>query len=138
MSKKSKNVSVSKTKLTKAGQELEVAGTVAEIQGINQVAEGAQDLRVAKAAVRVGVAEVAAASSDLTRAEDAALAAERMQQLSDAVGVAGVVDVAEGVDMVMKGGDVRAMSAIVGLMSWGGPGARSRIGASGGRVVDGQ
>jgi hypothetical protein len=117
MSKKSKNVSVSKKKLAKTGQDLEINGTVAEIEGMNQVAAGAQDLRAAKTAVKIGVAEVAAASSDLTRAEDAALAAQRMQQLSDAVGVAGVVDVAEGVDMVMKGGDVRAMSAIVGLMS---------------------
>ena len=47
-----------------------------------------------------------------------AIAADRMQQLSDLVGEAGVVDVAEGVDMLMKGGDVRAMGAIVGLMSW--------------------
>ena len=39
------------------------------------------------------------------------------QQLSDIVGLAGVVDVAEGVDMLLKGGDVRAMGAIVSLMS---------------------
>ena len=33
------------------------------------------------------------------------------------VGAAGVVDVAEGIDMIMKGGDVHAMGAIVGMMS---------------------
>ena len=37
--------------------------------------------------------------------------------LSDIVGAAGVMDVEEGVDMLLKGGNVRAMSAIVGLMS---------------------
>ena len=56
-------------------------------------------------------------ASDLTRAADAALVAERVQQLSDVVSMAGVMDVEEGVDMLMKGGDVRTMGAIVGLMS---------------------
>ena len=75
-----------------------------------------EDLKVAKAAGAVGVAEVAAGASDLTRGR-CAVAAERMQQLSDIVGAAGVVDVAQGVDMLIKGGDVRAMGAIVSLMS---------------------
>ena len=114
---KSKRVSVSKEKLAETGEELEVAGTVAEFEGAAGMVAGAQDLKVAKAAGAVGVAEVAAGASDLTRATDAALAAERMQQLSDIVGEAGVVDVAEGVDMLIKGGDVRAMGAIVTLMS---------------------
>ena len=114
---KSKRVSVSKEKLAETGEELEVAGTVAEFEGAAGMVAGAQDLKVAKTAGVVGVAEVAAGASDLTRATDAALAAERMQQLSDIVGEAGVVDVAEGVDMLIKGGDVRAMGAIVTLMS---------------------
>ena len=66
---------------------------------------------------QIGVANVAAGSSDLTRAADAALVAERVQQLSEVVSMAGVTDVEEGVDMLMKGGDVRTMGAIVGLMS---------------------
>jgi hypothetical protein len=37
--------------------------------------------------------------------------------LSEIVGAAGVMDVEEGVDMLIKGGNVRAMSAIVSLMS---------------------
>ena len=114
---KSKRVSVSKEKLAETGEELEVAGTVAEFEGAAGMVAGAQDLKVAKTAGAVGVAEVAAGASDLTRATDAALAAERMQQLSDIVGAAGVVDVAQGVDMLIKGGDVRAMGAIVTLMS---------------------
>ena len=114
---KSKRVSVSKAELAETGEELEVAGTVAEFEGAAGVVAGAQDLKVAKAAAAVGVAEVAAGASDLTRAADAAVAAERMQQLSDIVGAAGVVDVAQGVDMLIKGGDVRAMGAIVTLMS---------------------
>lgn len=114
---KSNRVSVSKEKLTETGEDLEVAGAVIAVEGAVTVAEGVEDLAVARVATAVGVAEVAAAASDLTRSADAAIAAERMQQLSDVVGVAGVVDVAQGVDMLLKGGNVRAMGAIVSLMS---------------------
>ena len=40
------------------------------------------------------------------------LTPERVQQLSDIVGAAGVMDVAEGVDMLIKGGDVRAWAPL--------------------------
>ena len=114
---KAKRVPVSKQQLAETGEALEVAGAVTAVEGAAGMVAGAQDLKVAKTAGAVGVAEVAAGASDLTRATDAALAAERMQQLSDIVGAAGVVDVAEGVDLLLKGGDVRAMGAIVTLMS---------------------
>ena len=113
----SKKVTVSKKQLTATGEELEVVGVVAKLEGENQMIEGAQDLEVARTAVKIGVAEVAAGSSDLTRAADAALVADRMQELSEIVGAAGIVDVEEGVEMLMKGQDVRAMGAIVKLMS---------------------
>jgi hypothetical protein len=110
-------VSVSKKQLTQTGEDLEEIGVVAQLEGENQMIEGAEDLEVAQAAVQIGVAEVAKGSSDLTRAADAAMAAERMQELSEIVGVAGIVDVEEGVEMLLKGGDVKAMGAIVKLMS---------------------
>ena len=47
------------------------------------------------------MSQVAAASSDLTRAADAALVADRVQELSEVVGVAGEVDVEEGVEMLI-------------------------------------
>jgi hypothetical protein len=40
-----------------------------------------------------------------------------VQELSEIVGAAGVVDVSQGVDMLLKGGDVKAMGAIVKQMS---------------------
>ena len=115
---KSKRVSVSKAKLAQSGEDLEVIGAVAAVEGADVMVKGSEDLAVAQAAGAVGVAEVAAAASDLTKAVDAGIAADRMQTLSDIVGEAGVMDVAEGVDMLLKGGDVKAMGAIVGLMSW--------------------
>jgi len=114
---KSKRVSMSKAKLAATGEELEVEGAMTTVAGAMQAAEGLEDLEVARAAGGIGVAAVAAGASDLTRAADAAVVAEKVQQLSDLVGAAGIVDVAEGADMLMKGGDVRAMGAIVSLMS---------------------
>ena len=110
-------VSVSKKQLAATGEELEVVGTMAEVDGALKVVEGVENLEVAKVAGRIAVSQVAAGSSDLTRAADAAVMAERVQELSDLVGAAGVVDVEEGVAMIMKGGDVKAMGAIVRLMS---------------------
>ena len=83
---KSKRVSVSKSQLVETGEELEVAGVVVAVEGAAAMVEGVEDLAVARAATAVGVAEVAAGARDLTRAEDAAIAAERMQDLSDIVG----------------------------------------------------
>ena len=110
-------VSVSKKQLAKTGEELEAVGAVAEVAGAVEMAEGLENLEVAQTAVRIGVSQVAAASSDLTRAADAALAADRVQELSEIVGAAGVVDIEEGVDMLMKSDNVKAMGAIVSLMS---------------------
>ena len=110
---KSKRLSVSKAKLAKTSEVLEIAGTMAEIEGVDLVATGMEDLQVAKTAAAIGVAEVAASASDLTRAADAAVVAGRAQELSEIVGAAGIVDIAEGVDMLMKGGDVRAGGAYI-------------------------
>jgi hypothetical protein len=113
----SKKVSVSKQQLAQTGEDLEVVGVVAKLEGENQLIEGAADLAVAQAAAQIGVAQVAAGASDLTRAADAAVVAGRVQELGEIVGAAGAVDVSEGVDMLLKGGDVKAMGAIVKLMS---------------------
>jgi hypothetical protein len=113
----SKKVVVSKQQLTKQGEELEAVGTVAEVVGAVAVAEGLENLSVAQTAVQVGVKSVAAASSDLTRAADAAIVSEKVQELSDIVGAAGVNDVEQGVDLLLQSDNVKAMGAIVSLMS---------------------
>ena len=110
-------VTVSKQQLAETGEELEVVGDLVAEDGAVEAAEGLDVLDVAQTAMRIGVVEVAAGSSDLTRAADAALVADRMQELSEVVSAAGIVDVEEGVDMIIKGGDVKAMGAIVKLMS---------------------
>lgn len=71
------------------------------------------------AAARAGAAAMGQAASDLTRATDAAVAAERIAQLAEIAATAGIVDVAEGAEILAASGDVSATSAIVGLMSQG-------------------
>jgi hypothetical protein len=56
---KSKQVSMSRAKLAATGEGLEVAGAEITMAGVAKMAEGVEDLEVAKAAVAVGVAEVA-------------------------------------------------------------------------------
>src|SRR4051812_28722043 len=105
---KSKQVSMSKAKMAATGEELEVAGAETAMAGVAKIAQGVEDLEVAKAAVAFGVAEVAEGASDLTSAADAASDAAHVQALSEIVGAAGVMDVEEGVEMLLKGGNVRA------------------------------
>lgn len=114
---KSKKAAVSKKQLTKTGQELKVAGSMAKIAGVAEVAQGLDDLATARTAIGIGVAKVAAGSSDLTRAADAARVGERVKDLSEIAAAAGTLDVEEGVEMLMKGGNVKAMAAIVKMMS---------------------
>jgi hypothetical protein len=64
-------VSVSTEQLASTGEELEVVGVVAKLEGENQIVEGAENLEVAKVAGMIAVQQTAAASSDLTRAADA-------------------------------------------------------------------
>ena len=45
---KSKIVSVSKQQLAETGEDLEVVGVVAQLEGENQMVEGAEDLEVAQ------------------------------------------------------------------------------------------
>src|SRR3990172_9177523 len=85
----SKRVSISKRKLAQTAEDLEVAAVVAGIQGAAQVVEGAEEI-----------------------------VSQRMAKLSETVAVAGVVDMAEGIQMLAASEDVSVMSALVGLMSF--------------------
>ena len=127
---------MAESNMSELGEDLEIAGDVVATEGAMEMLDGAEDLDIARDAAAIGVAEVAAAASDLTRAEDAAFVAERVQHLSDVMGEAGVVDVAEGVDMLMTGADVRAMGVPRRSDQRRRVGARSGTGANGRRTVD--
>src|SRR6476646_7313448 len=86
-------------------------------EGSEHFLEGEETLDAALEMGRAGRAAMAAGASDLTRAQDAQIVADRVAVLSDVVATAGVVDMAEGVDLLTASEDVEVMSALVGLMS---------------------
>jgi enoyl reductase-like protein len=64
-----------------------------------------------------GVVLIGKGASDLTRAEDERLMADRMCVLSQVVGAAGITDIEKGVEMLAASEDVNVVSALMGLMS---------------------
>ena len=56
-------------------------------------------------------------ASDLTRAVDAGIVADRLSILSDVVAAAGVNDINQGAELIAAADDVDAVSAAVGLMT---------------------
>ncbi|MCB0254596.1 MAG: hypothetical protein KDI55_12810, partial [Anaerolineae bacterium] len=92
MADNSEMVSVSKDELAETAVEVEVAGIETEIEGEMDVEEGLEELELAGDVADVGVAAAMAAASDLTRAEDLEIVAERMARLGNVVAAAGALD----------------------------------------------
>ena len=136
---KSQRVSVSKAKLTETGEELQIAGAMTEFSGAESMMEGVDDLKVARggSSRRRGGSGIGSERPDQRRGRWR-LWRGTVQELSEVVGAAGMLDVAEGIDMVMKGGDVRAMGGDRRPDERGRPGARVGDRAPRRRVVDGQ
>jgi hypothetical protein len=105
--------------LSKVVAETEAAAQDAAVEGATTVAEGLDELDAAAIVDGVSAEELALGVSDLTRAVDAAVVADRLSTLSDVMGSAGVVDIAEGAELLASSDDIKSMSAVVGLMSLG-------------------
>lgn len=105
--------------LSKVAGETEAAALDTAVEGAATMAQGFDALGAAAVANGLSAEGLALGASDLTRAADAAVVAERLGALSDVVGNAGVVDITEGVELLASSADVKAMSAVVGLMSVG-------------------
>ena len=80
---KSKRVSVSKKKLAEQAEEMEVAAMATGIEGAMDMSEGADTLDLAGDVAAAGAAELAEGASDLTRAVDMEVVADRVAQLSN-------------------------------------------------------
>jgi len=113
------------TKLSVGKGDVEEAAIVTEVmaieigsQGVKHVAEGVAILEASADVARVGAAALAAGASDLTRAEDALIVADRLETLSQVVAVAGALDLEQGAELLANSVDIEVMSAIVGLMSY--------------------
>lgn len=116
MAGKSKRISMSKDKLAENALDVEVAGIETEIEGEIAVEEGIETLELAGDVAQVGVAAAMAASSDLTRAQDLEIVAERMARLSGVVAVAGALDYAQGAEILAASSDIDVQSDLVALL----------------------
>ena len=95
---KGKRVSVDKSELAEGAVEAETLGIMAEEEGAVEVAEGVETLEAAGEVEAVAGAALAAGASDLTRAVDLEVVAERSEELSDdaeALAEAGVLEIEE-------------------------------------------
>ena len=110
---------VKKDDLVDAAIAVDDAAVDTALDGLDEVDAGLDALEIAGDVAAVAGAEAMAAASDLTRAVDAEVVADRLGTLADVVGAAGVTDVAEGAELLMASEDVGAMGAAVGLMSLG-------------------
>ena len=115
--KKSQDLTVDKSKLADTADQMEQAAVQAAIAGQAEVIHGAERMQTAGQMSDDGTTLLVMGASDVTRAVDAQIVAERLEVLSDAVTVAGIVDVAEGAAILAELDDVGVLSALVGMMS---------------------
>jgi hypothetical protein len=121
-----------KEELAEQAEEMVVAAMATGIEGDMDIAEVAETLDLASEVAAAGAVELAEGASDLTRAVDMEVVADRVAQLSDVVAEAGITDVLEGAEMLATSEDVNVLSAMVGLM---GAEAWSRVSPHGWRDV---
>ena len=117
--KSSKTVELSKQELAETAILADREAKALALEGSELESAGIQTLQDAGDVMRVGAVATAVAASDLTRAVDAAVVADRLSTLSGIVETAGIDDISQGADLLAHSEDVEAMSAIVGLMSYG-------------------
>src|SRR5512138_3557600 len=97
---KSQRVSVSKRKLNETADAMEQAAVVTAVAGEGAVLDGAQRLEEAADLAGASAVVMSKGASDLTRAEDTQLMANRMAVVSEVVGAAGAADIAQGAAML--------------------------------------
>ena len=116
-STKSPRISMSKRKLNETAEALEEVAVVTAVSGEMEVVDGAGKLEEAADMAASGAVLIGQGASHLTRAQDEKIMADRMAVVSDVVAVAGVIDMAEGAEMLAASDDVNVLSALVGMMS---------------------
>jgi len=113
MATKSKRVSVGKNELQETADAVEDIAVREGVLGLDQAAQGVEELGAARAVGAVSRGVLAAGASDVTRGVDQMAVAEGLSRISDVVEAAGVVDMAEGADMLAESQDVEVQSEIV-------------------------
>lgn len=95
----------------------EVAAAEQAETTVDEMLDGEEEINFTQQLREAAAAQAKMAASDLTRAVDAEVIADRLATLSAIVGVAGINDVEQGAELIAASEDVEAISAAVGLMT---------------------
>ena len=108
MATKSKHVSVGKRELQATADAVEDLAIQEGVLGVDQAKAGLNKLEAAREVGTIGRAALAVGASDLTRGADEMVVSEGLSRISDVVAAAGVVDMAEGVELLAHSEDVES------------------------------
>ncbi len=113
-SKKKKTTALTKKEKKQA---LQNAAIITAVEGAEQAADGAQLVSAGRDLAGVALQATASAASDLTRAQDAARVAQRVEDIGRVVGAAGEADLAQGIGMMATASDIQALSTAFRALS---------------------
>ncbi len=118
MATKSKRVSVSKSKLADTAMAAEVVGAETALAGVVRAwPRASRRLQDAQAVATSGRAALVAGASDLTRAADLEVMAERTAFVSEVVRAAGAADMAQGAEILAASQDIEVQSILISGLS---------------------
>ena len=95
-SSKSSKVSVRRADLEEAAVDTAIVAVEVGAEGEANVVEGVETLEASAAVARGAAVALASGASDLTRAEDTLIVADRLATLSEVVSMAGALDMEQG------------------------------------------
>jgi hypothetical protein len=112
-----KKVTVGKRELQATANAVEDIAIQEGVVGLDQAKQGLNKLEAAREVGTLGRGAIAVGAATLTRGADEIAVAEGLSKISDVVGAAGIVDVAQGAELLEHSEDVEVQSQMVGFLS---------------------
>src|SRR5512135_1625163 len=113
----SKKVAVGKRELQETANAVEDIAIQEGVIGLDQAKEGLNKLEAAREVGNLGRGALAVGAATATRGADEIAVAEGLSKISTVVAAAGIVDVAQGAELLEKSEDVEIQSEMVGFLS---------------------
>jgi hypothetical protein len=117
MATKSKRVTVGKRELQQTANAVEDIAIQEGVIGLDQAKEGLNKLEAGREVSNLGRGALAVGAATVTRGADEIAVAEGLSRISTVVAAAGIVDVAQGAELLEKSEDVEIQSEMVGFLS---------------------
>ncbi len=112
-----KKVAVGKRELQETANAVEDIAIQEGVLGLDQAKAGLNKLEAAREVGSLGRGAVAVGAAALTRGADEIAVAEGLSKISSVVAAAGIVDVAQGAELLEHSEDVEVQSELVGFLS---------------------